>query len=113
MGKFTLRKGLPTKSIFKTQENEWYSPLSLISRVELSADKVKQIESMNLMPDDFIDLIVSENERIGGLRCYGLDVLIQEETLDFFIIDLNDMPSYIGVTGMHDALAKIKPSGSK
>lgn len=112
-GELTLRKSLDTAEIFMSPEgnqleestgsrNQWYSTLDLISRKTLDSDFEKSMYEKDLLPRPVIDLLVDQMIQLGGMRCCGLDLIVEEETLDIFIIDLNDMPSYIGVPPMAD-----------
>ena len=108
MAEVTLRKSLETKYIFMSETNPWYSNLNMISRKDLSKDDEKRIESLDLLPKRLVDLLADTNGKFGDIHCYGLDVIVEESTLDLYVIDLNDMPSYIGVSGMSAALDNLK-----
>ena len=102
-----MRASLESKQVFASDENEWYSLLDMISRKDASEETNKTMTESNMLPKELVDLFVEECARLGGLHCYGLDIIVEEETLDFYLIDLNDLPSYNGVTGMNDALLKL------
>lgn len=110
MGKLTLRTSLATEAIFASDTNPWFSSLDMISRKELSSDQISKINEQNLVPESLVRLLVEENARLGGLHCYGVDLVVEEGSKDIYVIDLNDMPSYIGVQGMHEALSRLAPS---
>lgn len=78
----------------------WYSNLDLISRKGLEPEFEKEMREKDLLNKSIIGTLIKEAESLAGLRCYGLDIIIDEGTLDHYIIDLNDMPSYIGVPPM-------------
>ena len=112
MGKLTLRTSLATTAIFASDTNPWYTSLDMISRKELSPEQVVSITGQDLLPERLVKLLVEENARLGGLHCYGLDLIVEEGSGDIYVIDLNDMPSYLGVHGMHDALCRLESPSS-
>lgn len=103
----TLRNSLPTKDLYMKDEDgkevkPWYSKLELLSRVGLDPEYEKVMQEKDLLPKAIVDSLVDAAEKKGGLRCFDLDVIIEEETHNFYLIDLNDMPSYQGIPGIAD-----------
>lgn len=56
--------------------------------------------------DPFLQWLCEELYLGGGLSCYGIDLIVDEEKQDIWIIDLNDMPSYKGVDGLRGMMDK-------
>lgn len=69
-----------------------------IGRAETNGCNYKGFEHSSLLPSkDKLDKIVKEFSEKLGLTFYGLDIIIEDETLRYAIIDMNTFPGYDGV----------------
>lgn len=100
----TLRQSLNTADIFRSSESDtrWQDNLDMISRVDLDSAKESSLRDRQLLPPAIIELLSRRCDTLAGMRCVGVDVVVEEESMDVYIIDLNDMPSYKGVPSVCD-----------
>lgn len=105
------RKSLNTDKLFLEDGNDWYSLLHELSRKDLTDKEIEAIKEKKLLSQELVDLIVDEMYQMSGLSCFGLDILIEEDTQDFYLIDLNDIPSYDTISGIRNTLSRLYASG--
>ena len=53
------------------------------------------------IPQPLIDAIMSVADSLLGVRCFNIDILIDERDASVCLIDINDMPSYKHLQNTH------------
>ena len=91
-----LGKSLRTQDILIRPNESWYAELSELSRTDLSEEDQNAVVENKLFSYDLAAKMVEEMSSKYGFECYGLDVLVEEGTLDLYLIDFNDLPGYLG-----------------
>jgi len=66
------------------------------ARVWLSSD-----QKLNLLDYDVVRKIIARIRQFSGLYLYGFDILVEEGTQKYALIDINQFPSYKGIDDNH------------
>ena len=109
------RRSLNTDKLFMEDGNEWFSVMDEISRKDLDQPQIDEVAKLDLIPAGFVQMVVDMFGEKSGLRCFGLDILVEEGSKDLYIIDLNDLPSYNNITGIDEHMSGLfnKLKGAK
>ena len=60
-------------------------------------------EKDSLLDNETVEGIISRIKRFSGLNLYGFDILVEEKTGNYALIDINQFPSYKGIDFSHFA----------
>lgn len=69
------------------------------------ADHTSSTEHLQAPPDWVIEALNKELQRVLGLTLFGYDLVCEESTGEYWILDINYFPSYKGCEGVVDAVA--------
>lgn len=78
--------------------------------MDLDQKDIENIKKLNLVSDELIQLLVDELESEAEMRCYGIDILVEEGKgghKDIYLIDLNNMPSFNDIPPINDHMKNL------
>ena len=93
-----LRKSLPTEML-QLDSKDWLTPISEVSADPFSANPMEAIPRLCLASLDFLQFLCLQFYKIAQISCFCLDIIVDEITQDFYLIDLNDFPTFKEDTG--------------
>ena len=73
-------------------------------------------KSPNLLDSKIVEGIISRMQKVSGLLMYGFDILVEKDSKNYALIDVNQFPSYKGINDSHfanDIVSMLKSLKSK
>lgn len=64
---------------------------------------VSSDERPNLLDSNIVEGIIKNMQKVSGLLMYGFDILIESDSKNYALIDINQFPSYKGIDDSHFA----------
>ena len=66
-------------------------------------DWISSDENPNLLDRNLVEGIISKMRKVSGLLMYGFDILVEKDSKNYALIDINQFPSYKGIAESHFA----------
>ena len=88
-----IRTSLESSAI-PLQGNPWFSDLHDLSSKSHHEEYETAVKRLTKDYKRFLKFLGDQFFEIGGISCFGLDLVVDEKTNDIYLIDLNAMPSY-------------------
>lgn len=111
-----LRTSLQSHLI-PAEGNSWYDLLSDLSSNKFDLTAMDSIYRLCLLNPDVAKFIMQEFCEVGNIWSFGLDLIVDDDDGNIYVIDLNDMPSFKDVdTDLSSLIAaywdRFKPTSS-